>query len=282
MRILIIGGSSTIGRALVVKLRPQAVVMTAGRRESDFLFDLTQWEYEPAIDGVFDVVIHVAADFGGGANDDFVRAELVNAVGTLSACRLAQCVQAKHFILLSTISATYRPGEPHYGIYALSKRHGEEVAGFFCAEHGMALTILRPSQVYDAEGCCRRHQALLYTMADRAQAGQDFHIYGSHDVRRNYLYLEDLVEVCRRVVQGRHTGVFTCAHPQSVRLSEAADAAFAAFGRGGKVQFMKDKPDLADLPFVNDDTLYREINYWPVVDIGEGLRRIKQRRENNT
>lgn len=278
MKVLIVGSTSAIGRAFAVRLRSLGEVQLAGRRGADFPFDLAQWERQPEIDEAFDVVIHVAADFGGETNDDFVRGELVNAAGTFSVCRLAQHVQAKHLVLLSSISATYRPGDPYFGIYALSKRHGEEAAQFFCAERGMALTILRPTQVYDAAGECRRHQALLYVMADRAQGGQDINLYGTHDARRNYLFLDDLSEICYRVVQGRHAGTFTCGHPHSVRLSEMAEAAFTAFKKGGELQFMADKPDLADLPSIDDDTLYRQIDYWPVVNIGEGFRRIKHHR----
>jgi nucleoside-diphosphate-sugar epimerase len=252
----------------------------AGRRNADIWFDLAQWDCRPEINEKFDTVIHVAADFGGSTNDDFVRAELVNATGTLSACRLAQHLNAQHLVLLSSIFATYRSGDPYYGIYALSKRHGEEAAQFFCAERGMALTVLRPSQVYDAAGECRRHQPLLYVMADQAQAGRDISLYGTHDARRNYLYLDDLAEICYRIVKSRHTGTFTCVHPQSVKLSEVAHAAFLAFGKGGGVKFMADKPDLSDIPVVDDDTLYRKIDYWPTIGIGEGFRRIKHCREN--
>lgn len=282
MKILLVGATSVIGQRVATKLWSIGEVRSAGRRGADFHFDLCQWERQPEIDEAFDVVIHVAADFGGGTNDDFVRAEVVNAAGTLSVCRLAQHVQAKHLMLMSSIFAAYSPGDPFYGIYALSKRHSEEVAGFFCAERSLPLTVLRPSQVYDAAGECRRHQALLYVMADRAEAGQDINLYGMHDASRNYIYLDDLAEVCCRVVEGTHTGTFPLVHPQSVKLSEMAYAAFATFGRGGSLHFMADKPDQADLPSIDDSTLYRQIGYWPKVDIGEGFRRIKNFREANS
>lgn len=282
MKILIIGSSSTIGRAIATRFRPYGEAKLAGRRGADFQLDIADCVRQPDIDDVFDAVIHVAADFGGVSNDDLVRAELVNAVGTLSVCRLAQHVRAKHLVLLSTVSATYQPEDPYYDIYALSKRHGEEVAIFFCTERRLPLTILRPLQVYDAAGGCRKHQKLLYAMADCAQVGHDIHIYGTHDARRNYIYLNDLAEICCRVVLGRHTGVFTCAHPQPVRLSEMANAAFETFGKGGAVKFIKDKPSLSDLPLVDDYSLYRQIQFWPTVNINDGFRRIKHHREDRS
>lgn len=276
MKILIVGSSSSIGYSICEYLEHLGQVKFAGRQNADFFCDLTHWDTKPTVTESFDVVVHVAADFGGTATEDFIRAELVNAVGTLSVCRLAEDCHAKHLILLSSISATYRPGDPYYGIYALSKKHAEEAALLFCSERSLALTILRPSQVYDAQGKCRKHQPLLYSMADKAQAGENIYLYGTHDPLRNYLYLEDLAKVCSRVVETRTTGVFDCVHPQNPRLSEVAGAAFLAFANGGSVQFQADKPNLLDLPSTTNSSLYEEIGFFPLVDIKQGFERIRQ------
>ncbi|MNX81382.1 GDP-L-fucose synthase [compost metagenome] len=276
MKVLIVGSSSSIGYSIGKSLEHQGHVKFAGRENADFFFDLTFWDTQPTVNESFDVVVHVAADFGGTATEDFIRAELVNAVGTLSVCRLAEACHARHLILISSISATYQLGDPYYGIYALSKKHAEEAALLFCSERALALTVLRPSQVYDAQGKCRRHQPLLYGMADKAQAGENIYLYGTHDPLRNYLYLEDLAEICSRVVETRVTGVFDCVHPLNPRLSEVAEAAFAAFANGGEVQFHADKPNLLDLPLVTSSLLYEEIGFYPLVDIKQGFERIRQ------
>jgi nucleoside-diphosphate-sugar epimerase len=255
-------------------------VKFAGRQNADFFCDLTHWDAKPTVTESFDVVVHVAADFGGTTPEDFVRAELVNAVGTLSVCRLAEACNAKHLILLSSIFATYKPGDPYYGIYALSKKHAEEAALLFCSERALALTVLRPSQVYDAQGTCRKHQPLLYSMADKAQAGQNIYLYGTHDPLRNYLYLEDLAKVCSRIVETGITGVFDCMHPQNPRLSEVATAALSAFANGGSVHFQADKPNLQDLPPATSLSLYEKIGFYPLVDIKQGFERIRQFRVN--
>ena len=45
---------------------------------------------------------------------------------------------------------------------------------------------------------------------------------------------------------------------------------------------MPEKPDLADLPTIDDDALYGQIDYWPSIDIGEGFKRISNYRESNS
>jgi hypothetical protein len=62
-------------------------------------------------------------------------------------------------------------------------------------------------------------------------------------------------------------------------LSELAEAAFTAFGKGGRVRFLTDKPDLSDLPAVSTPAPYQDIGFSPRVDIMEGFRRIRNFRE---
>ncbi len=277
-RILIIGSTSVIGRALGQRLARSATVHFAGRREATIAFDLLDWQAEFAPSAPYDLVVHVAADFGGPTPAEMARAEVANAAGTLQACRLAHATGARRFVLVSSIFATYPQDHPLQTIYALSKRHGEETATLFCATHAMALTILRPTQVYDAAENCRQHQAMFYRMVDHAAAGRDIVIYGSTDPRRNYLYLDDLVEVLERTISREIAGTFACAHPQSPRLSEMASAAFAAFERGGRVVFDPTRPDIATMPPVTDFSLYPRIDYTPRVELARGMLNIAEHR----
>lgn len=279
MKFLIIGSTSVIGRALKSKLASVGTVYTAGRRSADFLLDLAEWRTVPEIGDGYDVVIHVAADFSGQHDEDLVRAEVVNAVGTLTACRLAQKSGAHHFVLISTFFSLLPIDNPYFGSYALSKRHAEEVAQLFCANQRLTFTVLRPSQVYDMAGECRHHQPLLYAMVDHAENGEDIVIYGNNDAVRNYIYLDDVVEIVRRVVDANLAGTFNCLYPRSVRLSEIANATFAAFSKGGGVQFDGNRPDLADITVEPDAALYDAISFVPEVDIVEGMRRIQEHRE---
>jgi nucleoside-diphosphate-sugar epimerase len=280
MKSLVIGSTSVIGRAVAVALSRLGEVKLAGRRDADIAFDLSS--HEPcACEERFDTVVLAAADFGGRQPDDLVRAEQVNSVGALAACRLAEQCGARHFILLSSRSACDQPTDPYFGIYSLSKRHAEEVASLYCQERGMALTVLRISQVYDSGEQCRSHQPLLYAIADKAQAGQTVELYGSNDARRNYLHLSDLAEVCARLAEKRVTGLYNCGHPESPRLSEIAQAAFEAFGKRSDIRFLPEKNDIPDLPpFDCGPDLYEQIGFTPRIDIRRGFGLMRTHRES--
>ncbi|MEG1625778.1 NAD-dependent epimerase/dehydratase family protein [Pseudomonas sp.] len=279
MKSLVVGSTSVIGKAVVQALSRHGPVRSAGRRGADIPFDLSQ-PITPICNERFDVVVLAAADFGGTQPEDLVRAELVNAVGALSACRLAEQCGARHFILLSSRSASYQPTDPYFGIYSLSKRHAEEVVSLYCQARGMALSVLRISQVFDSQGQCRPHQPLLYAIADAAQAGRPVNLYGSNDARRNYLHLDDLAEICARVAEQGISGLHNCCHPETPRLSEIAQAAFEAFGTPADIRFVPEKSDIPDLPsFACANELFSRIGFIPQIDIRRGFEMMRAHRE---
>lgn len=279
MKSLVIGSTSAIGTAVARALSRHGPVRLAGRRDADIAFDLTH-PVPPACDEQFDVVVLAAADFGGALPEDLVRAEQVNSVGALTACRLAEQCGARHFILLSSRWACHQPTDPYFGIYSLSKRHAEEVVSLYCQTRGMALSVLRISQVYDSQGQCKPHQPLLYAIADNARTGSTVNLYGANDARRNYLHLDDLAEICARVADQGITGLHTCCHPDNPRLSEIATAAFEAFGTPADIRFLPEKNDVPDLPpFADSGELFRQIGFTPLIDIRSGFELMRAYRE---
>jgi nucleoside-diphosphate-sugar epimerase len=276
--ILIVGSTSVVGISLARILTLNHKVFLAGRKDADYhleleSIDLSSWENLQ-----FDVVIQAAADFGGDEDDDFYRAETINALGTLNLCRLAKRVQAKHMIVISSSSANYNQGEPYYNIYSISKRHADELAQFYCNVHKLPLTILRPTQLYDAEGRCKNHQNLLYAIIEKAERGEDVVLYGKNDALRNYIFLDDFSEIVSRVIQKRTTGVFNCSAQKSTHLSEIAKNAFDIFKQGGDIKFLEDKPDIEDLPVEIDSKLYDEIDFEPGVSLYQGIKEIQKMR----
>jgi nucleoside-diphosphate-sugar epimerase len=276
MHSLIIGSTSIIGAAIATELASLGPVATAGRRDADFLVDLADPYAKLSVGRPFDAVIYVAADFGGRSDADFIRAEEVNAVGVLRGCAIAKAAGAKHFVLISSVSAQYRSGDPYFGIYALSKRHGEEVTELFCAQNKMTLTIVRPTAVYDAAGGCRAHQGLLYGMIDRAIAGDDITLYGSTDPERSYLYISDLASAVKGVVETTLAGTFVCASPQRLRISELARLALQTFGSAGRVHFDPSKSDIPDLGQIVGVDLFEQLGDAPRIDMAEGLRLVRE------
>lgn len=275
-RILIIGSTSVAGLAVAEALRVDADVAMAGRRNADVKLDIADGIEHWGTDTTYDVVLNFAAYFGAQTPQDLLEAARVNILGALNACMLAKAVGARHLVQISSISATHGRESSLFDAYALTKRQGEELIELLCSNCSLPLTILRPSQLYDATGAARNHQRMLYHILDQAAAGRDITIFGPHDPLRNYLFLPDFGEVCRRVVALGTTGTFTVANSQTHRLSEIASLAFRAFGTEGKISFDRDRPPLEDIEAQTDAALIAAIGYVPTTSLAQGIGLFRQ------
>jgi nucleoside-diphosphate-sugar epimerase len=280
MRVLLVGARSALAQDLSPQLAGFAEVLAAGRSGCTFALDLTWPAERIVLPAGVDAVVQLAAHFGGVDPEAIRAAEETNALGTL---KLAQaCVRAGvgHLVLISSLSAALDTHSPYYGIYALSKRHGEELARLQCGLSGLPLTILRPAQIYGDSDAYRPHQPLLYTAMDRAERGEEIVLFGAHDARRNYVHGEDVARVVAALVRDRVEGSFDCVGEAPVRLSELAAAAVAAFGSASTIRFDAARADVPDNVFARDEALYRRIGFAPEITLAQGLARLAARRRS--
>jgi nucleoside-diphosphate-sugar epimerase len=274
MRILLVGGMSSISRALIPKLLEFGEVITAGRTNCDITLDLNNLNEEIKFPSEIDIVINTAASFGGISAKEILETENVNVLGTLRLCEAAKVKHVKHFILISSIFATLNANSKNYSIYALSKKHSEDIARYYCTLNKLPLCILRPSQIYGIGDEFRKHQPFFYLMIDKAQNNEDIELFGTNDPKRNYIYIDDLTNIIVRVIHNNIEGTYSCVHQRDLTYSEIAMAAFKAFNTNGKVLFLKDQPDIPDNIFEIDNYLYNKIGFYPEISIEEGINKI--------
>ena len=70
-----------------------------------------------------------------------------------------------------------------------------------------------------------------------------------------------LTNIIVNVVQNKVEGTYSCVHPNNVRFSDIAKAAFSAFDKEAEIYFLKDKEDIPDNIFEKDDSLYKKIDF---------------------
>ncbi len=277
MKIVIIGNRSMIAKRLGSHFDGLATVQMTGRNaEAEVQFDLeSNYAFDERI-GRPDVIVHCAASFRGNEMEGAAQNELVNAAGAFRVAQLARDTKCAHLIYLSSTAIYDHPQNEYFGSYGLSKRHAQENLDWACRQLGVPFTALVVSQVYDEFGAARKHQPLFYRIVDAARQGSDVTFYGKADPERNLLFVGDLAEIVRRVIQFRVTGVHPVVHPKSHRLSEIAETAFQVFGNGGKVIFHKDKPDIPTIYIPATTDLYERIEYVPQTGLSAGIGLIKQ------
>ena len=276
MKILINGHSSMIGRRLAQRLSEAHDVATMGRRAgATFVFDMVGGNSSVPEVGRQDVIIHCAASFNSDSVDGFIANELVNAIGALRMAQIAAASRTSHLIYLSTIFSSDHPNNQYFGSYGLSKRHGKENLEQVCRVLDIGLTTLNLSQVYDESGEAAKHQPFLYKLVSAARSGMDFTIFGKSDPERNYIFVDDVVNIIERVVNERLLGEFSCVFPRSYLISEIAAIAYEVFGCGGQARFDSSKPSLKSTHIPADYRLYDQLGYHPDIDLRTGLMRIR-------
>jgi nucleoside-diphosphate-sugar epimerase len=279
MKILIVGGNSSLAQVLRPVLASFAEVLTAGRSGCDVALDMSWPDEQFHLPAGVDTVVHLAAHFGGKDFEAMLAAEQVNVLGALKLCHACSRSGVGHLTQISSIFAGLSEDSPFYGSYALSKRHAEDVARMYCGSVGLPLTILRPPQLYGEGEAFRRHQPFLYSIIDRAQRGEDITFYGQNDAQRNLMHVEDVAEIIARVVRQRVEGHYVCASPTNVRYSEIAATAIAAFGSTSTFRFDADQADIPSNAFAADNELYSRIGYFPRISLAQGIAREAARRK---
>jgi nucleoside-diphosphate-sugar epimerase len=275
MKVLIIGGTSSLGVELKQHLSSMHNVTTAGRSNCDSYLDLSN-SSSFEMSSKFDVVIMTVAVFGGDDFDSYEENININVSGTLRSIAIAQESKASRFILISSMSALQNLKSPFFGIYSITKRHAEEVAEYVCKSIGMPLTILRPSQLYGENLSFNKHQPLIYSIANSAFTNQDIVFYGRNNSLRNYLHVRDFNVIIEKVIDLQIDGNYNCVHVQNITVSMVAEAAINAFDSKSKYSFDDSKTDIVDNEFVCDVKFYQIIDFEPKISINRGMRMLAE------
>jgi len=280
MKILIVGGTSSLGKAITKPLSIDHDVITAGRSNCDIIFDLNDPIDKLHFPENLDTVIIVAAHFGGKSKEDIYDAERTNVLGTLKICQAAKNNNCKHVILISSIFTLLPKETDNYSIYSLSKKHSEEVAELFCSTHELPLTILRPSQLYGNIDNLHIRQPFLNLLLNRADKGEDITIFGTHDAKINLLHIDDLVNVIILVIEKKILGTYSCTNLNDTTYSESAKIAFQMSNQKEKIFFDSNEKNISDNVFDNDETLYEKINFYPQVTLQEVIKNVYKFRKS--
>ncbi len=280
MKVLIVGGTSSVAIALKKRLLKNNTVITAGRKNCDITIDLNDINQNISFPSDIDIVIHAAASFGGKTQEDFSEAEIVNVLGTQRVCEAASKAEAKHFILISSIFSLIDKESNYYSIYVLTKKQSEEIAEYFCNSFSLPLTILRPSQIYGNISNFNIRQPFLNHIIEKALIGEEVSIFGKNDAKINVIHVNDLVRIIELVMNKKITGTYACMYPENISYAQFAKESFSAFNQIANIKFLEDKADINDNIFEIDNSLFEKINFYPQINLKEGIEDIAKHRKS--
>jgi nucleoside-diphosphate-sugar epimerase len=281
-RILVTGAGGFVGRRLVRALRDTgADVFSPARDTLDVVLGVFPDQY-------VDQVIHLAARTyvpeSWADPSGFYRVNAQGTVNVLDFCRRigARLVHVSAYcygeplMLPISESAPLRPNNP----YALSKVAAEDACRFFSEHYGMALTILRPFNLY---GPGQPSRFLIPRLVEQALDAQLTEIVVEDDSpRRDYVYVDDFVAaICAVCANSKSGSVYNVGSGESHSVAEIAklicqiaDVEKPVVSRGNRRP--KEIMDvIADITAIR-----REMEWSPSVGLLQGLRKVMAERNS--
>jgi UDP-glucuronate 4-epimerase len=240
-----------------------------------------------------DVVFHLAAQAGVRYSLENPRAYVdANLVGTFNVLELARETAPGHLLIAST-SSVYganrdmpfredQRADMPMTLYAATKRAGEHMAHSYAHLWSIPVTMMRFFTVYGPWG---RPDMALFKFVEAIEAGRPIDVYGHGDMRRDFTFIDDLVEAMVRLgACVPDTGGPGCSQAAPFRVVNIAgghptglnDYIAAAERALGKTAIRNDLPMQAgDVRETHaDNALLRQLTgYAPSTPVAEGVAR---------
>jgi UDP-glucuronate 4-epimerase len=249
-----------------------------------------------AEDAAPEIIVHLAAQAGVRYSLENPRAYVdANLAGTFNVMEIVRALVPRHFLLASTSSVygansampfreTDRADHP-LTLYAATKKATEDMAHSYAHLWKIPTTAFRFFTVYGPWG---RPDMALFKFVKATLAGEPIDVYGHGKMKRDFTYVDDLVEAIVRLVsspprEGAPAGemdslspaapyrVVNIAGGQPVGLLDYIDAVEASLGLPVKRRFLDMQKGDVPETFASPELLSRLVGYVPSTPIETGV-----------
>ena len=248
----------------------------------------------------FDYVVHLAAQAGVRHSlvDPFayIDSNLTGFTTILEGCRHNGC---KHLLYASSSSVygsnTHMPFSVHdnvdhpLSLYGASKKANELMSHAYSHLFRLPTTGLRFFTVYGPWG---RPDMAMWLFAKAILAGEPIKLFNYGDMRRDFTYVDDIVESIARLVDraaapdpdwsGENPDpgssnapwrVYNIGNNNPVELLEVVRLLEEALGVKARRELLPMQPGDVPATYADVDDLMREVDFKPATPIGEGIKR---------
>jgi len=229
-----------------------------------------------------DLVIHLAAR--AGVRPSIAQPllyEEVNVTGTIALLEACKEYGIKDFIFASSSSVygenrrvpfseedlDIQPISP----YGATKRAGELFCYSYHHLYGMNTACLR---IFTAYGPRQRPEMAIHKFTRLADEGEKIPIYGDGSSRRDYTYIDDLIDGIIAVLQ-RHKGfeIYNLGESQTTTLKELIHMIEEALRKKANIEWLESQPGDVSITYADISKAKRLLGYQPKINMEEGIKR---------
>ena len=267
---------------------------TEGMLEDQAGFDKIADEFEP------DVIVHLAAQAGVRYSIENPRAYVdANILGSFNVMEAARRAGVRHLLMASTSSVYGANEEMPFDegqkadtpltVYAATKKATENMAHSYAHLFDLPVTMFRFFTVYGPWG---RPDMALFKFTKAILEGKPIDVYNYGDMKRDFTYVEDLVEGIRLLIdavpvrpedgivpEGDSLSpvapwrVVNIGNSEAVQLTDYIKAIEEATGRKAEQNLMPMQAGDVPATWANADLLQALTGYRPKTSVREGVAR---------
>ncbi len=229
-----------------------------------------------------DVVFHLAARAGVRPSiADPILYEDVNLRGTITLLEVCKGLGMKDFIFASSSSVygenqrvpfsetdlDIQPISP----YGATKRAGELLCYSYHHLYGIHIACLR---IFTAYGPRQRPEMAIHKFTRLIDRGEKIPVYGDGSSRRDYTYIDDLIDGMMAVLQ-RHKGyeIYNLGESRTTSLMELVNLIEEALGKKANIEMLDSQPGDVSITYADITKARQMLNYQPKFSMEEGIRR---------
>ena len=155
--------------------------------------------------------------------------------------------------------------------YGATKRAGELVCYSYHHLYGMNIACVR---IFTAYGPRQRPEMAIHKFTRLIDQGEKIPIYGDGSSRRDYTYIDDLVDGIFGVIH-YHKGfeIYNLGESQTTSLKELIRLIEEAFGRKANIEMLESQPGDVSMTYADITKAKRMLKYQPKVRMEEGIKR---------
>ena len=229
-----------------------------------------------------DSVVHLAARAGVRPSiADPLLYQDVNIRGTIVLLEACKAHGIKNFIFASSSSVygenqrvPFKEGDldiQPISPYGATKRAGELLCYSYHHLFAMNIACLR---IFTAYGPRQRPEMAIHKFTRLIDQGEKIPIYGDGSSRRDYTYIDDLIDGILGVIR-YHKGfeVYNLGESQTTSLMELIKLIEGAFGKKANIEMLEPQPGDVSVTYADITKAERMLRYQPEVKMEEGIRR---------